>query len=158
MRRGMHRDAGVAVVSDMGQKYIVKERRYYASDYYGVLSRIRFPYPPAEIGGALNNLAWHKDFCANTLHVACDLWIEPVRDDAFVIEVYDFGQWMAEEYFEDYHDALFHYEGRREQSNEWRLVYADGSEIETTAYDAYEAWRDHVRTESDILARRSRTW
>ena len=141
------------------QKYIIKERRYYASDYYGVLSRIRFPYPPAEIGEALKDLAWHKDFCANTLHVACDLWLEPVRDGAYVIEFYSNGQWVAEDYFEDYDDALFHYESRCEQSNGWRLSYADGSPVEeTTAYDAYEAWRDHVRTESDILARRSRTW
>jgi hypothetical protein len=142
----------------MEQQYIVKERRYYESAL-SVRSRMRFPYAPAPIDEAIQNLEWQRNFCANVLHASCDLWLEPVRGDAYVIEAYIDGEWVAEEYFEDYQDAVYHYERCLEYSGDYRFLHADGSEVEeTTADDAYEAYRDHVRAESNILARRARTW
>lgn len=145
MRRGMHRDAGVAVVSAMN--YVCMIRRYWPG-----WSRVEvFSDEPESISEATENAAMARSH----LHCA-DVWVQPVRDDYCMIQWFDGSRWITQHTYTNERDAL---DALADLPGDYRVVYVDGSPgEEAAAYDAYEAWRDHVRTESDILARRSRTW
>ena len=145
MRRGLCRDDGAELVSAMN--YVCMVRRYWSG-----WARVEvFSDEPSSIADATADATCARSYMRNA-----DVWVQPVRDDYCMTQWFDGKRWETLHTYTDERDAWEAIDGR---GSDYRVVYADGSPVEeTTAYDAYEAWRDHVRTESDILARRSRTW
>jgi hypothetical protein len=142
----------------MGQQYIVKQRRYWYSEFRGLVADISVVDEPADFGESVYSLERRRRINAGN-GWAADIWIEPIRDSAYVIEERWYNGWKAFEYYEAYREAEDAFERFAHEPYQYRLSYADGSPIEdSTADDAYEAYRDHVRTESNILAKRSRAW